>query len=154
MIRWSGAFQTLQSTLLGGGLSTYTPQAPVALGNPADRPIPSLADLNGDGRLDLIVYDPVTGAFVSRAASTAGTNIYLAATTTPLGIPNDRPLPAIADLNSDGRLDLTVFDPVTGSENIRLALGGLLQRRLRQPDDPSPGPHPAVGPSVCPAAGR
>ncbi|OJF10583.1 FG-GAP repeat domain-containing protein [Couchioplanes caeruleus] len=83
-----------------------------ALGPTDERHAFSMADWNGDGRLDLVVIQR-SGAASGRTEvrvidGAAGFQRYLLETSTALGVMDQRDTLSTADWNGDGRLDLVV----------------------------------------------
>ena len=79
----------------------------------------AVADLNRDGRLDLVETSPGAGRVVVHLALSAGG--FAPATAFPAGASPQ--LPAVADLDRDGNADLAVPDGAVGSTDVRLLYG-------------------------------
>ncbi|GGQ48317.1 hypothetical protein GCM10010166_15630 [Couchioplanes caeruleus subsp. azureus] len=84
-----------------------------ALGATDERHAFSMADWNGDGRLDLVAVQrsgTASGRIELRVIDgAAGFQRYLLETTTALAATDERPAFSMADWNADGRLDLVVI---------------------------------------------
>ncbi len=70
---------------------------------------PRDTDFDGDGRVDLTVFRPSTGTWLS-LSSTSG---YTSSTSRQWGLPADIPVPA--DYDGDGKGDLAVYRPGSGT---------------------------------------
>uniref|UniRef100_UPI003138356C FG-GAP-like repeat-containing protein n=1 Tax=Synechococcus sp. UW140 TaxID=368503 RepID=UPI003138356C len=85
---------------------------PFGITDVGDYANPTLADIDGDGDLDLFIgnRDGNTLLFTNTASSGATTPAYRAATTNPYGITNVRlhASPTLADIDRDGDLDLFI----------------------------------------------
>jgi hypothetical protein len=68
-----------------------------------------LADLDGDGRVDLVVWRPSTGVWYTLSSSSG----YTALSSVPFGGAGD--VPMLADMDADGRSDLIVWRGSTGT---------------------------------------
>ncbi len=90
----------------------YLVEAVTALGPTDDRHAYSVADWNGDGRLDLVVVQKsgtASGRTELRVVDGASSyQRYLVEAVTALGPTDDRHAFSMADWNGDGRLDLVV----------------------------------------------
>jgi VCBS repeat protein/FG-GAP repeat protein len=80
-----------------------------------------IADLNGDGKLDLVVANPNANNVGVLLGN--GTGAFALAANYPTGSPSEPLSVAIADLNSDGRLDLAVANNSGGLVVILLGNG-------------------------------
>ncbi len=89
---------------------------------PAFRPARKLADYNGDGRGDLLCFDPVYGNVIVDNASTTGqfTGTNWSVSNSFCNGGDTRRL-FTGDFNGDGKDDLLCFDTSTGSEFIDYA---------------------------------
>jgi hypothetical protein len=102
------------SVLLGNGDATFQSQTTLATGQ-APRGI-TVADLNGDGRPDLVVANRLGTASVLLGN---GNGTFAPQTTLPVG--NFAYSVAVADLNGDGKPDLVTANHV--DQNVSLLLG-------------------------------
>jgi hypothetical protein len=117
-------FFTLQvngfSVLAGNGDGTFQPLQPLDLGSTADFPIlgtptVAVADLDGDGRRDLIVAESTLTVYLQNGAGS-----FRPAQSFPVGsMPS---AVAVADVNGDGRPDLLVTES-DGTVSVLLANG-------------------------------
>ena len=107
------------STLLGNGDGTFKP-AIVSATDSSYPAVSALADLNGDGKLDLIV---------SNTANRGGVSILLGngdGTFTPkavLSSDGDPGAVAVGDLNGDGIPDAVFTNEAYGSQDVQVYLG-------------------------------
>jgi FG-GAP-like repeat len=92
------------AVLLGDGTGGFAPGPPLGIGVRHGTTRIALADLNGDGRRDLVVANGDSRALSVRLG--VGGGRFAAARTVPAG--NGPSAVAVADLNRDGRLDLAV----------------------------------------------
>jgi hypothetical protein len=106
------------SLLLGHGNGTFDPHVEYARAGTASTPVGLIADLNGDGRGDVVASSSspaVYSILPGQANGTLGTRIDL-----PY-VP--RQTLAAADVNGDGHLDLLVNDGATDSVRVLLGHG-------------------------------
>ena len=75
-------------------------------GSASDTPVP--ADFDGDGKSDIVVYRPSTGAWYVLKSSTN----YTAFDTHLWGVTGDQPV--LGDFDGDGKTDITVYRPSNG----------------------------------------
>jgi hypothetical protein len=68
-----------------------------------------LSDLNGDGRADVVGYNPTSGDWL-----TAESAVSAAPFVVEQGVWQPGLLVATGDLRADGRGDIVLYDPVTG----------------------------------------
>ncbi len=134
------------------------PVGPVA----TDKPL--VADFDGDGKSDLVVYRPSDGSWYIRFStsnySSSNSAVY------QWGLPTDIPLPS--DFDGDARTDLVVYRPSSGEWFIRYSSAayrlrvfpisvGSCQRRAdraadaltRRVEPGAPSPQLSAGPSTC-----
>jgi hypothetical protein len=97
--------------LFGDGEGGFAAGPPVAIGVPHGTTRLALADLNGDGRRDLIVANSESRALSVRLG--LGDGRFGVASTVPAG--NGPSALAVADLNRDGRLDLAIGTQASGA---------------------------------------
>jgi hypothetical protein len=125
----NGGFAAPVNTYIGSG------------GSPSDRWF-AVADVNGDGRADVIKYEPANGMVgVSLSTGNGGfaapVNTYIGSG----GSPSDRWF-AVADVNGDGRADSIKYEPGNGFVSVSLSKGdssappsglrnGIFKRRLQ-----------------------
>ena len=84
-----------------------------------DIPVP--ADYNGDGIIDKAVYRPSTGQwFIRNAAPIPETNLYGSPCSSNCVNGGDMPVPA--DYDGDGRADIAIYRPSTGTWFVKGAL--------------------------------
>jgi uncharacterized repeat protein (TIGR03803 family) len=76
-------------------------------------------DFDADGRGDISVYRPSTGAWYNLLSQTG----YTAFTATAFGASSDTPVPG--DYDGDGKSDLAVYTPSTGAWAIAFSGGGV-----------------------------
>jgi YD repeat-containing protein len=104
---------------------TFAPNGSVYIstgGSPADRWFLA-ADMNGDGRADLVKYEPTVGRVTVWLARTDGT--FTSSLSTYIGAggsPSDRWF-TVADVNDDGRADLMRYEPASGYVGVWLSNG-------------------------------
>ncbi|RAK63811.1 FG-GAP-like repeat-containing protein [Hymenobacter edaphi] len=107
----AGGFANTQTT---SALPTATPAIGLAV-----------ADINGDGNLDVLTtngaYTPTTAGRTVSVRLGDGTGNLLGTTDLPIG-PNNCSL-AVADVNNDGQLDLVLADLVQNTLQVRLGNG-------------------------------
>jgi hypothetical protein len=106
----------------------YTFGAPVDSPLPADSRHLAVADLNGDGREDIVVAS-ATGSSLSVYFGRAGAAMVQSAT--PYAIAGPASDVTIADLNLDGKLDLLATCPGQGVVCVLEGQGGNLFRAFR-----------------------
>ena len=87
-----------------------------------------MADFNGDGKPDFLIYDSISGASSIRmnstiASATQLTNIAVSSPI-PLGILNNKKVVAAFDANGDGRSDLLTIDPANGNNYLLISTTG------------------------------
>jgi hypothetical protein len=94
-------------------------------------PVPLAGDIDGDGRDDLIVYDPMATIgshfFVlpsNPGASAVGIRFGPTTPDSAAAVPS---IPLAADVNGDGRDDLIVYQPGTSQFSVRLSGATLAQ---------------------------
>ena len=80
---------------------------------------PFVGDFDGNGQLDVAVYDPATAHWYIRRSN--GTVLAWALQWGFRG-----GIPLVGDFNGDGRTDLVIYDPATGKWYIREVTGGVL----------------------------
>ena len=104
----------------GGGFATMIayPSGPSGAPNGVD-----VADMNGDGRLDIIIVN-ITGTVGVLLGRVGGGFAAVTNYQTGLGF-NSRPKAvAVADVNSDGRLDIVTANNASGAAGVLLGLAG------------------------------
>lgn len=79
--------------------------------------VPLLAELDGDGKMDLVAYRPSTGEWWIRSSSSG--YALSAWSLFQWGLPGD--IPVVADFDGDGQSELTIFRPTTGEWWIRFS---------------------------------
>jgi hypothetical protein len=110
------------AVLLGNGAGGFAPRPPVAIGVRHGTTRIAFADLNGDGREDLVVANTDSRAVTVRLGD--GDGRFGAARTVAAG--NSPSALAIADLNRDGRLDLAVGTQATDADRYQPRLAIML----------------------------
>lgn len=88
--------------------------------------VPTPADFDGDGAVDLAVYDSGTASFTIRYWATG----YRTGVTKTLGNVGDTPVPA--DYDGDGKADLAVFRPSIGTYFILTASSNFTTQITRE----------------------
>lgn len=107
--------------LLGGGNGTFQHVPRISLGHRHDSASGnsvSVADFNGDGKLDLAVTDPYANAVLILAGNGDGT--FQSPVAYNIGHPNSI---AVGDFNGDGKLDLVVAGSVVVTTNLYVLFG-------------------------------
>lgn len=97
----------------GSRVSEALSRVPIATGfrMPTQRTIPVSGDYDGDGRNDLMVYEPSTGNWYLRPSSGAPPRSILWGDASMIPVPGD--------YNGDGFFDLALYQPSTGNWFIR-----------------------------------
>ena len=119
-------FDCAMSVLLGNGDGTFRQGLDIATAGVADV---TLADLNGDGRLDLAVTEGHTvGVFLGNGDSTFQSEVRIRVHDFPESI-------TVGDFNNDGKLDLAITDSANlGNVSILMGNGdGTFLRPLEYP---------------------
>ena len=83
-----------------------------------------LADVNGDGLVDIVLHDPTTGSikvWLSKGDGTIGSKVETLGFSTG-GTPADTWFEMV-DINADGRADAVKYNPTTGVVTVALAKG-------------------------------
>ena len=115
------------SILLGSGTGSFVSAPNAAVGNQSS--CVALADLNKDGKLDLIATRPLfsfSGVVIIELGTGSGTfehrsSVFsLMGTSSPGEFPNSV---AVGDLNGDGNLDVAVLNDLSGDVSIALGDG-------------------------------
>ena len=105
--------------LLGNGNGTLQPQHTYSVGTSGGPYSVALADINGDGRTDIVVANHITrnaGVLFGNGDGTFGT----ANTFNTDGYPQSV---AVADLNGDGRPDIIIANPYSSDVSVLLSNG-------------------------------
>jgi FG-GAP-like repeat len=126
------------SILLGAGGGKFQPAQGIMVGDPTESSPASLvlADLNGDGKLDVALADTGTGGVIVLLGNGDGTFGAPVAMATGAAAPTTM---VAADLNGDGRMDLAMSDPGTQSVYIMLGNGdGTFQPAVSYPAGSNP----------------
>lgn len=109
--------QHLMSETESGNRAIPLSFGPTVAGHPprVGQLVPAVSDLNGDGKVELIVYDPSSSEY--RIADLEGDRA-LAARTEQFGqgtLYGGNPVPVCADFDGDGHCELTVYQPRTST---------------------------------------
>src|SRR5215468_8593222 len=89
-----------------------------SLGHCQDQPV-AIGDLNGDLKPDVVVANPSlnnVGVFLNNGSGALGPGAFLAVNGTPFSV-------SLADLNSDGHVDILVRTSSSGVSGLQLMLG-------------------------------
>jgi hypothetical protein len=114
----SGVSNGVIGILLGNGDGTFTAMPDIALpSSPGSNGALALADLNGDGILDLVV----TGAYLTQAYVLLGNGDGTFGSPAGVGSVNQPLSVAVADFNGDGKLDIALSD--YGNKAVAVLLG-------------------------------
>jgi hypothetical protein len=107
--------------LLGNGDGSFSPAAgsPITVGSLPDYLL--IADLDGDGKLDLTVTNALSGSVSILLGNGDGT--FAAAAGSPISVSQEPTVVLAGDFNADGNLDLVVADSNSGIANLTLLLG-------------------------------
>jgi hypothetical protein len=100
-------------------LSLTNPQAHGTFSFGVATDVRRMADFDGDGKADLVLYRPSTGFWYFAKSSTTFSDYV---TFGPWGASGDIPLPA--DYDGDGKADIAVFRPATGRWYLRYSSTG------------------------------
>jgi hypothetical protein len=108
----SGTWYVLKSSAGYAGWGTPSSWMSVQWGLPGDKPL--VADFDGDGKADLVVWRPSTGMWyiLKSSANYAGWNTPSSWVSYQWGLNGDTPL--IGDFDGDGKPDLMVWRPSGG----------------------------------------
>lgn len=98
--------------MLGNGTGGFSAATGYVVGNLASQLVP--ADVNGDGKLDIVASNYLSGGKVMIGNGAGGFSAGVALA--DVGVPNDGA--AVADLNGDGRLDVVIAGGVSGAGGV------------------------------------
>jgi len=107
------------SIRLGNGDGTFAAPTSLSIGAGAGPADVAIGDVNGDGRLDLVVADYTIGKVSVFLGNGAGG--FTAATGSPLTVGTNPGSVVLADINGDGQLDIVTAN--AGSNNVTVLLG-------------------------------
>jgi hypothetical protein len=147
---------TTRKIVAAFGQPDGTLSAPTELATSTDAAAPralSLADMDGDGRLDAVTLDWVVGSVGVHLGGPGGA--LAAPLLQPLGLPGDGASFTIFDIDEDGRLDVLLLagDPVDRVAVLYGLGGGLLAPPITALADTSPSSGPATGLAIADAVG-
>lgn len=106
---------------LGTGTGTFSPVTTYPTGNNSGPRSLAVADVNGDGQLDLLLSSNTSGAAAVLLGT--GTGSFGAATTYSTGYSSYPRGIAVADVNGDGKLDLLTANSNTSVAGVLLGTG-------------------------------
>ncbi len=108
------------SLLIGKGDGTFKPPVTISVGNNYPQLLVA-GDVNGDGKLDLVVIDGLEPGYVGTLLGN-GDGTFQPVIVGPLAGPYPT-IPVLADLNGDGKLDLVVTNYLQPTNNVNVILG-------------------------------
>jgi uncharacterized protein (DUF2141 family) len=107
--------------LLGNGDGTFTAASNSTFATGAAPQAIAVADLNGDGKLDLIIANSQGASLTILLGNGDGT--FTPAAGSPITVGNAPYAVAVADLNGDGKLDLAIANNGDGTVSVLLGNG-------------------------------
>jgi len=87
------------------GTASFGPNLEINGGEEGTMIVPLTGDYDGDGKADLVIYDPVSGIYYARLSGEGYANLRSIET----GLSNNVPL--LGDFNGDGKMDFVLFNP-------------------------------------------
>src|SRR5436190_41955 len=112
-------------------------------GNKGLGDVPMLADIDADGRMDLVLWRASTGTWFWLTSST-GYN-YNASGSKQFGSQANNDVPKIGDMDGDGRAELIVWRPATGMWFWLTSSSGYTQQGQKQWGNQNAGDVPMIG---------
>src|SRR5262249_40964495 len=100
----SSTFLVIPSGRPGGAFRTHCGERTIFGGSPT----PVVGDYDGDGKADLVVFQPVTSTFFILPSKTGAAYSVQFGTGSKFG---GNPIPVSGDFDGDGKTDIAVYQP-------------------------------------------
>jgi hypothetical protein len=139
-IATQAVFRRTSPTLVQWFIANFTkPGGPAFGAGSVDVPIEG--DIDGDGKVDLVLFRPSTGRFFAQLSSTG----YLGTTITTTFVAQSTDIPMVGNFNGTGKAAVAVFRPSTGEWFINGSTTPVSFIAPRTGDVPVPGDYQNVG---------